>query len=166
MKVLVTFGSKLGGTAGIAQSIGDVFLLRGDTVDVVPANADRDPVEYDLVIIGGALYANRWQKDARKFVKRNAPELRGRLVWMFSSGPLDESADDGGIGPTGQVAKLMELVGARGHVTFGGRLEEDARGFPASAMAKENAGDWRNPSQITAWARSVREDALAALEAA
>ena len=31
---------------------------------------------------------------------------------------------------------MMEKVGAKGHVTFGGRLPADAKGFPASAMAK------------------------------
>jgi hypothetical protein len=49
----------------------------------------------------------------------------------------------------------MERVGALGHVTFGGRLASDARGFPAAAMAKRLTGDWRNESRITEWARDV-----------
>jgi hypothetical protein len=49
----------------------------------------------------------------------------------------------------------MERVGALGHVTFGGRLTPDARGFPASAMAKKRSGDWRNPSRIRAWAADI-----------
>jgi hypothetical protein len=45
----------------------------------------------------------------------------------------------------------MERIGARGHTTFGGRLSADAKGFPASAMAKKMSGDWRNPDRIRAW---------------
>lgn len=50
------------------------------------------------------------------------------------------------------------VVGARGEVTFGGFLAADAKGFPASAMAKNNAGDWRNPERIRAWVAEVHEE--------
>jgi menaquinone-dependent protoporphyrinogen oxidase len=40
-------------------------------------------------------------------------------------------------------------------VTFGGRLPADAKGFPASAMAKTHAGDWRDPERIRGWAAEV-----------
>ena len=49
----------------------------------------------------------------------------------------------------------MERTGARGHITFGGRLSPDASGFPASAMAKKHAGDWRDRAQVRQWARTV-----------
>jgi hypothetical protein len=53
------------------------------------------------------------------------------------------------------VKALMTRVGACGHRTFGGALASDARGFPASAMAKTHSGDWRNPTRIRAWAEEV-----------
>jgi hypothetical protein len=53
------------------------------------------------------------------------------------------------------VRALAELVGAQDHVTFGGRLAANARGFPASAMARTHGGDWRNPERIRAWAAEV-----------
>ncbi len=49
----------------------------------------------------------------------------------------------------------MDQVHARGHVTFGGRLPADAKGFPASAMAKKNAGDWRDQEQVRSWVDSI-----------
>ena len=54
----------------------------------------------------------------------------------------------------------MERVGALGHATFGGRLPADARDFPASAMAKKHAGDWRNPSACTGLGRAEIAEAL------
>jgi len=49
----------------------------------------------------------------------------------------------------------MEHVGVRGHVTFRGRLTPDAKGFPASAMAKTQASDWRDPDQVRQWAKQI-----------
>jgi menaquinone-dependent protoporphyrinogen oxidase len=80
-------------------------------------------------------------------------------VWLFSSGPLDGSAAED-IPPVPQVQELLERIGARGHVTFGGRLSADAKGFPASAMAKTHAGDWRDPERIRGWAADVAMDLL------
>ena len=99
-----------------------------------------------------------WPRTVRRYVKRNASALRGMPVWMFSSGPLDDSALDHTIPPVRQVQGLMARIGARGHVTFGGRLAPDAKGFPASAMAKNHAGDWRSPDQIHDFATAIADD--------
>ena len=57
--------------------------------------------------------------------------------------------------PVRQVAKLVTTLGARGHETFGGRLQPDAKGFPASAMAKKVSGDWRDPDHVGEFAAVV-----------
>jgi menaquinone-dependent protoporphyrinogen oxidase len=107
------------------------------------------------VIVGGVPYSNRSSAVARRFVNRHLGELRMVPVWFFSRGPLSDAAEREAIPATAQVAVLAERVGAKGHVTFGGRLAPDARGFPASAMAKKKAGDWRNPERIRAWAAEL-----------
>lgn len=81
--------------------------------------------------------------------------LRTLPVWLVSSGPLDHSAEHQDISPTRQVAKLAARIDARGHVTFGGRLAPDAKGFPASAMAKTRAGDWRSQAHVQRWVETV-----------
>ena len=148
MRVLVTWGSKLGGTKGIARIVAEELEYRGVEVTFVPAAELGSVKGFDAAIVGGALYASRWHKAALKFVSRNAEALRRIPVWLFSSGPLDNSADVRSIPPVKDVAVLMERVGALGHATFGGKLPADAKGFPASAMAKEHAGDWRNPDRV------------------
>lgn len=155
MRVLVAYGSRMGGTAGIAETVGRTIAGAGLEVAVRPAADVRELAGYDAVVVGGALYAGRWHRHARRFVKRHAAALRAVPVWLFSSGPLDASAATGEIPPVAQVRELLRLVGARGHVTFGGRLPADAKGFPASAMARTRAGDWRDPARIEAWAARV-----------
>jgi menaquinone-dependent protoporphyrinogen oxidase len=155
MRVLVVYGSKRGGTAGLAEMIGDALVADGLAVDVRPARMPGSPAGYDAVIVAGALYAFRWHRDARKFVRRNAEVLRGRPVWLVASGPLDATARAGTLPPVRQVAKLVGKIGAMGQVTFGGRLEPDAKGFAASAMAKKVSGDWRDPEQVGEFASVV-----------
>jgi menaquinone-dependent protoporphyrinogen oxidase len=41
----------------------------------------------------------------------------------------------------------MERIGARGHATFGGRLENPSKGYPV--------GDWRDPEQVRHWAEQI-----------
>ena len=154
MSVLVTYGSKGGGTKGLAEMVATGLREEALQVDLVPPNRVKRLDEYEAVVVGGALYASRWHPAAKRFVKRHTGELRERPVFFFSAGPLDDSATKKDIPPVKGVQALMERVGARGHMTFGGRLSPDAKGFPARAMANR-AGDWRDPAQVLAWVRSI-----------
>jgi menaquinone-dependent protoporphyrinogen oxidase len=157
MRVLVTWGSKRGGTEGIARIIGEALREAGFDVELLSAHDARKATQFDAAIIGGALYANRWHPDARRFVRQRQRTLQRVPVWFFSSGPLDDSADQRRIPPTRQVEQLMARVGAQGHATFGGRLAPDARGLIAAAIAKKHAGDWRNEGHIRAWTAKVAD---------
>jgi menaquinone-dependent protoporphyrinogen oxidase len=157
IRILVAYGSKRGGTAEIAEWIAAVFNAAGAAAVVHPAREVRDVQPYDAVVVAGSLYAYRWHRDARAFCRRFAHALRERPVWLVSSGPLDGSAGEKEIPmvPTARTAYLR--IGARGHVTFGGRLAPDAAGFPAASMAKRMAGDFRDRTQVEAWAKQVAD---------
>lgn len=158
MTVLVAYGSKRGGTEGLAQMVADDLRQEGFQVVVTPARGAKNPEPYEAVVVGGALYAFRWDRGAKWFVKHHTKALRQRPTYLFSSGPLDDSAAKGDIPPVKGVQALMQRVGARGHVTFGGRLLPDAKGFPASAMAKKHAGDWRDADQVAAWTHRIASE--------
>jgi len=155
MSVLVTYASKRGGTKGLAEMVADDLKKEGLTVDILPTRQVKGVDGYNAVIVGGALYAFRWHRDAKRFVKRHTKDLRRIPTFFFSSGPLDDSATKKDIPPVKGVQALMARVGARGHVTFGGRLTPDAKGFPASAMAKKNSGDWRDEEHVKQWVISI-----------
>jgi menaquinone-dependent protoporphyrinogen oxidase len=158
MSILVAYGSKMHGTQGLAETVADELRSDGFDVDVEAANRVGDVWSYDGVIVGGAIYALRWHKDARRFVKQHARELVGRPTYFFSSGPLDDSAGAGDIPPVKGVQDLMEEVHAKGHVTFGGRMPADAHGITAGSMAKKHAGDWRDDDRVRAWVHSIEPE--------
>lgn len=159
MRILVAYASKMGGTEGLARAVGDGLADAGHIVDVASVDAARDLAGYDAVIVGSALYAFRWYRPGRRFVRRHTRALQDLPVWFFSSGPIDDSASKGDIPPVKGVAALMERVGARGHATFGGRLAADAPGFMAQMLVKRGmVGDFRDMDQATAWGRSIGDE--------
>lgn len=160
MRILVAYGSSRGGTAGLAEMIGKALRAHRLEVDVRRAGPGLAVDGFDAVIAGGALYANRWHKDARRFVKRNASDLSTVPVFFFSSGPLDDSAATADIPPVAQVTRLMERVGSTSHATFGGRLEPDVKGFMASKVAATSSGDFRDEQHVGRWADSIAAQLL------
>ena len=154
-RALVVYGSKRGGTAGLAQMIGAELRQHGWEVVVQDAAQPADLRGTDLVVIGGALYMNRWHKAARSFARRREPALRTVPVWLFSSGPLDQTARSGDIAAVPQVQEIARRLEARGHMTFGGRLAADAKGFGARSLARKYAGDYRDPAQVADWVGQI-----------
>ena len=158
MRVLVVYGSKRGGTAELARMVGKAFAEHGWSVEVRPAADVASVTGADAVVVGGALYMNRWHRDAVRFVKRHKAALFDLPVWFFSSGPLDDSARSGGIAPVSQVNALASDVEIKGHMTFGGRLTADAKGFVANRMARTNTGDWRDAGHVREWVHQICVD--------
>lgn len=155
-RVLVAYGSRNEATAGIAEAIAATLREDGHEAEARPAASVDDLAAYDAVVLGGSLYLNRWQRDARRFARRLGPQLRDREVWFFSSGPLDATASAQEIPPVPGVLHAMSRVGAHGHTTFGGRLSPRARGRLARTMSEHGLdGDWRDFEQIRGWAHGV-----------
>ncbi|MCY0939828.1 flavodoxin domain-containing protein [Streptomyces antarcticus] len=162
-RVLVVYGSKHGATAGIAEQIGT--SLREDGIDAVvaPAGEVRDIRGYDGVVLGGSLYAGRWNGRARRCAQRNSRQLKDCPVWLFSSGPVDSSAEQHDIPPVRAVARQMRRLGARDHITFGGSITAGTPGLLARALVREGkGGDFRNPERIQAWAHHIGAELTAA----
>jgi menaquinone-dependent protoporphyrinogen oxidase len=118
MRVLVTWGSKRGGTAAIGETIAHTLEDAGHDVIAVPARDAPDPRGFDAVIVGSALYASRWRASARRWVERHARDLTSIPTWMFSNAPLDAIADENASEPSRDVRSLMKRIGAVDHHRF------------------------------------------------
>ena len=86
-QVLVAYASKYGATKEIAEKIGQALREEGLSTDVQPAERVGDLTPYHAVVLGSAVYAGRWRKEAATFLKSKENELAERQVWLFSSGP-------------------------------------------------------------------------------
>ncbi|MGH4031196.1 flavodoxin domain-containing protein [Actinomycetota bacterium Odt1-20B] len=162
-RVLIAYGSKYGSTREIAVHIGEVLNKAGCATTVCPAGESAtDLSAYDAVVLGGGLYAGRWHRDAVRLAHRARRSLRTRPVWLFSSGPLDPSASEREIPPVRGVRRIADRLDAEGHITFGGRLDESARGRMAHMIVKSGkGGDFRDFGQITGWAQTIAREVAA-----
>lgn len=157
--VLVAYGSTYGSTAELAHTVGAVLDKAGLAADVRPAGEVRDLSPYDAVVLGGALYAGRWQRDARRFARRHRRALARRPLWLFSSGPLDSSASRRALPPPSSVRRVARRLGARGQATFGGCLDERARGRVARMILNSGkGGDFRDFDAVSAWASGIARE--------
>lgn len=153
--VLVAYATKHGSAAEICGVIAEQLRASGLTADVRPAADVRTLKPYRAVVLGSGLYSATWLRDANRFVRSHRPAL-GRLpVWLFSSGPLDRSADFDDIPMTPHVQGAVGDLPIRGHRTFGGRLLADAPEVAAGIIATHRTGDYRDFDAIRAWAREI-----------
>ena len=167
MRVLVTYATRHEGTAQIAHVLGSV-LREQESVDGKPAVDVRvvDDVEdletYDAVLLGSAVYVDRWLSASRHFAQDNAKTLLKRPVWLFASGPVGEPPS--ALTESPETAELAEAVGARGYRTFAGRLRtSDLSGDERAGIRGAHVadGDYRDWHEIRTWAEEIG-DALVA----
>ena len=142
--------------------VAEALISYGLEAEVGNAAEIADLDGYDAVIVGGALYNNRWHTDATDFLHRYAHLLQHLPLWFFSSGPLDPSASERDIPPVPGVRRAMTRLDARGHVTFGGCLQEGAKGRIAKMIVRSGkGGDFRNFPEIEAWTARVAGELVA-----
>jgi menaquinone-dependent protoporphyrinogen oxidase len=92
--VLVAYATKNGSTGEVAEAVAAALREHGAQVTLSLARAVRKRVTgYELVVIGAPLYAGRWHRDARRFLRRHRRELAGVPVAVFGMGPRDDTED-------------------------------------------------------------------------
>ena len=168
MKALVIYASKYGSTKGIAEFISEKLRQKGLLTEVQPVEAVHDVGDYDVLVIGSAVYMGHWLKEATEFVKRSREILVNRQVWLFSSGPL--AIKDAGVQSRArpvpkEIAELSELIHPRDHQVFFGVLDGSKlssaqrmmRVLPA-AQALLPEGDFRDWNEIEAWVVVIMEN--------
>ncbi len=164
-RILVTYASQGGSTAGVAEAIGQALSTNGTGVDVRPINEVTDLSPYQAVVIGSAVHSGKWMPEATAFVDRHQNTLRQKhtavfqVCMMLATGseqyrriapewmapvraqirPAAEGSFAGALWPN-HYARLSEKLGLRIFL----------------AAIKLQAGDYRDWDAIHAWAESLR----------
>jgi menaquinone-dependent protoporphyrinogen oxidase len=160
-RVLVAYGTRHGGTAGIAEQIGETLRRGGHDVDVVEAGKARLGNGYDALVVGSSLYAGMWRGSCKRLVRKVARKASETPLWLFHSGPLGETADEPQPFPK-WLAPLEATLAVRNRTTFGGVLDESTDGFIAKKMVQNGkGGDYRDWQAVTAWAEGIAGDLAA-----
>ena len=173
MKALIVYGTRWGGTAGVAQKIAEALKTEGNTICV--ANAKQIPENltvYDLFVVGSGIRADRWTDETLSFLEKNASLLKQKKTALFVSCQMADRNDE-----LGSKAKNKYLQGTAEkyglepitYGFFGGYLDfHQSHGLIVDIMMKVNKKklkrngldqsktlDTRNWEKIEAWACEI-----------
>lgn len=169
MNVQVICGTRLGATRQIAERIALRLEEAGlDARALAPEEAAGEPAA-DAFVLGSGVYGGHWQKAIARFARDKAPTLRQRPVWLFSSGPVGDTATTSDPIEPKEAGELRRLLNARGHRVFAGALDRDAvEGSDLSLLERAITrrfipeGDWRDWDSIERWADEIAAALLGA----
>ena len=136
-------------------------MPRIEPATAVAAESSTEVEGYDAFVIGSAVYAGRWMPGAREFVHGHKATLAARPVWLFSSGPVAEPADDAD-DPV-DIEEIAVLTTARQHRIFCGLLDTTKLGVFERAIVQALGapeGDYRRWDKIEAWSRDIAAELL------
>jgi menaquinone-dependent protoporphyrinogen oxidase len=150
MKALVVYGTRWGGTVGVAERIADGLKKAGWAVDIADARGKVPRVEgYDWVVVGSGVRADQWTKETFTFLEKNAGKLRGKKTALFVSCSMAEreEKDVREAARETYLPKVAERFGLKpvAYGFFGGYMNmKQSHGFLADLVVKVN---WRNLSR-------------------
>lgn len=165
-KILVTYASRAGSTAEVAQAIGQTLTESGAQVDVLPMDDVKDLSPYQAVVAGSAIRGQKWLPEAMKFMQTHRAELTQIPVAEFTvcitlamkNGEQYRSA------VSGWVAPVRALVKPVSEGLFAGRLDFSKLPFNWDTLMLRLTvafgifprGDHRDWEAIRAWAGSLK----------
>ncbi len=160
--ILVTYATRAGSTAGVAQRIADTLRRQGESVTLRPLAEVDELKGYKAVVLGSAIRDGKWLPEATQFVEghrealsqrptayfevcmtlhTDTPETRATVARYFE--PLLKQFPE--IAP---VAKGM----------FAGKVDFSRLPFVTRTLFRlfrSPQGDWRDWKAIEAWSRDV-----------
>lgn len=158
-RILVTFTTRNGSTAEIAQAIGKELASAGHTVDITEMKAVLSLKDYTAVVIGAPLYMGSVDSAAGKFVKQYSERLASLPVAAFVVGLAPKSPDPSAVeNAMNAQKKSLEPLTPVSSILFAGKLDPAKVNFVMRKFlerAKIPAGDFRDWGAIAAWAREL-----------
>lgn len=83
MKALIVYRSKYGAAAECARRIAACLNAECDVTDL--KERKPDPAPYDLIVIGGSIYAGRMQRSVQRYCEKHRDALRAMPVGCYIS---------------------------------------------------------------------------------
>lgn len=158
-RILVTYATRAGSSAGVADALGSELRRRGLDVYIQPVTASPTLDEYEAVILGSAIRMANWLPEMVEFIKANQSVLRLRRVALFTVHILNTGADE-----TSRAARLAYMNTVRpllnpvDEVFFTGRIDLGTLSFVDRLMVKmvkSPIGDFRDWDGIRAWSSAI-----------
>jgi menaquinone-dependent protoporphyrinogen oxidase len=157
--VLVTYASKAGSTAEVAEAIARTLSGKGLAVEVKQIEHVKNLDGYKTVVVGTCIRMGRWLPEAVKFVEKNQGVLKTLPTAFFqvSAGmrEMTQAAKEEALGYSQPVRDLLEPVSMG---LFAGKMDFSKLSLldrTISKMVGSVEGDWRDWEAIRSWAEAI-----------
>jgi menaquinone-dependent protoporphyrinogen oxidase len=164
-KILVTYASRAGSTAGVAEAIGKTLVGNGLQVDVLPMQAVNDLSPYRAVVAGSAIRSQKWLPEAMQFLNDHRSELARVPFASFMVCITLSMANAGQYreGIKAWMSPVRVLVQPVSEGYFAGVLDFSRLPFSFNVLAMRfvvllgiwKQGDHRDWTAIRTWAESL-----------
>lgn len=165
-KILVTYASRTGSTAGVAEAIGKKLSEGGAEVDVLPMLDVKDLSPYRAIVAGSAIRGAKWLPEAIQFIRAHQAILRHRSFAMFTVciTLAMSNSDQYRSAVAGWVSPVRAMVRPLSEGLFAGMLDVSKLPFnwdtlrlrATVALGIFPRGDHRDWNAIHAWAESLK----------
>lgn len=164
--ILVTYASRSGATAGVAEAIANTLSECGDQVELRPMRDVTDLTPYRAVVAGSAIQGQKWLPEAMLFLEKHQAELRRKPIAAFLTCITlsMKGSEQYREGVASWMAPVRALVSPVSEGLFAGAL--DFRKMPVNfntlmmripvALGVWKVGDHRDWDAIRAWAKQTR----------
>jgi len=158
-RILVTYATRAGSTAEIAQAIAETLAGRGYAVDVKPVKEKPALDGYSAVVLGSAIRMGAWLPEAVNFVKANQAALNALPAALFTVHTLNAGDDEAS--RTARQAYLnavRPLLNGAETVYFEGKMDFSRLSFldrTVAKMVKSAEADHCDWIGIRQWANAI-----------
>ena len=164
-KILVTYASRSGATAEVAEAIAKTLSEGGAQVEVLPMQEVKDLAPYRAVVAGSAIRGAKWLPEAVQFMRTQQAALAQKRVALFTVciTMAMKDAEKYRPGVAEWVAPVRALVRPVSEELFAGRLDfsklplnKDTLGLRlAVTFGVFPKGDHRDWQAVQAWAKGL-----------
>jgi menaquinone-dependent protoporphyrinogen oxidase len=165
-RILVTYASRAGSTAGVAEAIGKTMSDGGILVDILPMEKVSDLTAYHAVVAGSAIHGQKWLPEAMEFMQKFNTELEKKpfASFMVCITLSMENADQYREGLKEWMKPVREIVRPVSEGYFAGALDFSKLPFSFNVLAMRlvvlfglwKKGDHRDWNAVHAWAEKVQ----------
>ena len=164
-RILVTYASRAGSTAEIAEAIGRTLTESGAQVDIIPMRDVKDLMPYRAVVAGSAIRGSKWLPEAIQFMRTHRSMLAQKRFAMFTVCITMAMRNAGKYrsGVMGWVAPVRAMVKPLSEGLFAGMLDFGKLPYNwdtlmlrlTVALGIFPRGDHRDWKAIRSWAESL-----------
>ena len=163
--ILVTYATRSGSTAGVAEAIGRALAESGAQVEVRPMSEVHDLAPYRAVIAGSSIQGQKWLPEAMRFVQTHRAALNQKpfAAFLVCITLSMSGADQYREGVSSWMAPVRALARPVSEGLFAGTLDFQKMPLTFNTLMMRipvllgmwKVGDHRDWNAIRAWAERV-----------